>query len=163
MIHQWRLQSPRQVSISLWKVVGALVNPKGILLHLQKPNSPTVNAVKGLLSSSISTWQYPNFGSSVENYRDPCRLSRVSSIWGKKYASLMDQLFRFLRSIQNLRLLSFWSRITVVTHGLCNLSDGTNVQHLLEVGLHVILHMRRYALVMLLEGCPICYLNFMFN
>ena len=42
-------------------------------------------------------------------------------------------------------------------------SDGTNVQHLLEMGLHIIIHARVYVLVALLEGHPICYLNLVFN
>ena len=121
-MHQWRLRSPRQVSISLWKVAGALVSMKGILLTHRSLTAPTVNAVSGLLSSSILTCQYPDFRSSEENHLEPCKLSRVLSILGSEYASLMVQLFSFLRSIQNLRLLSFFqTRTTVLAHGLCNL------------------------------------------
>ena len=40
------------------------------------------------------------------------------------------------------------------------LLDGTNVQHLLDMGPHIIIHVRRYMLVMLLEGHPIHYLQF---
>ena len=48
-----------------------------------------VNAVNGLLPSSILTCQYPNFRSSEENQCNPCKLSSVSSMWGSEYASLM--------------------------------------------------------------------------
>ena len=91
-MHQWRLRSPRQVYISLWKVVGALVSLKGIHLHSQKPNSTTVNAVSGLLSSSIMTCQYLNFRLSEEKHWEPCKLSSVSSMQGSEYASLMAWL-----------------------------------------------------------------------
>ena len=118
-MHQWRLRSPRQVSISLWKVAGMLGSLNGILLDSQKPNGPTVNAVNGLLSSSISTCQYPDCRLSEENHCEPCKLSSVSSMWGNEYASLMVQLFSFLRSIQNLRLSYFFqTRTTVLAHGL---------------------------------------------
>ena len=80
-----------------------------------------MNAVNGLLSSSILTCQYPNFRWSEENHWEPCKLSSVSLIQGSEYASLMVQLFSFLRSIQNLRLLSFFqTRTTALVHGLCD-------------------------------------------
>ena len=121
MIHQWRLgpqdKSP-SVSGRLW---GCWWVWKAFCHTHKKPNVPLVNAVNGLLSSSILTFQYPNIRSSEENHWDPCKLSSVSSIWGNKYASLMVQLFSFLRSTQNLRLLSFfWTRTTALAHGLCN-------------------------------------------
>ena len=34
-----------QFSNEHWKVAGALIKPKGILSHSQKPSSPTVKAV----------------------------------------------------------------------------------------------------------------------
>ena len=40
-----------------WKVAGALVSPKGMHSHSQKPSGPMVNAVRGLASSSNSTCQ----------------------------------------------------------------------------------------------------------
>ena len=80
-----------------------------------------MNAINGLLSSSILTCQYPDFRSSEENHWEPCKLSSVLSMWGSEYASLMVQLFSFLRLIQNLRLPSFfWTRTTVLAHGLCD-------------------------------------------
>ena len=45
----------------------------------------------------------------------------------------------------------------------CVISDGTNVQHLLEMGLHIVIHVTGYASVALCEGLPICYLNSVFN
>ena len=71
--------------------------------------------------NSISTCHYPNFRLSKENQWDPYRLSWVSSIQGSEYASMMVQLFSFLRSIHNLRLLSFFqTRTTGLAHGLYN-------------------------------------------
>ena len=94
--------------------------PKRHLFTLISPMGPTVNAVSGLLSSSILTCQYPDFRSSDENHWEPCRLSRVSSIWGTEYASLTVQLFSFLRLIQRPPNF-FWTRTTVLAYGLCDL------------------------------------------
>ena len=52
--------------INLWKVAGALVSLKGILSHSQNPIGPTMNAVNGLLSSSILTCQYPQTSGQVK-------------------------------------------------------------------------------------------------
>ena len=38
--------------------------------------------------------------------------------------------------------------------------DGTNIQHFLHMGPHIIVHVRRYTSVMLLKGHSICYLFF---
>ena len=76
----------------------------------------------------------------------------------------MVQLFSFLRSIQNLRLLSFfWTRTTVLAPRAVQLLDGTNIQHFPDMGPHIIVHVRGYASVALCEGCPICYLYFVLN
>ena len=129
-----------------------------------EPTSSTVNTVNGLLSSSISTCQYPDFRSSEENHSEPCKLSSVSSIWGSKYASLMVWLFSFLRSIQNLRLPSFFlDQDYCASPWTVQLLDSTNIQHLLDMGPHIIVHVGRYTLVMLLEGHLICYLYFVFD
>ena len=80
-----------------------------------------MNAINGLLSSYILTCQYPDFRLREENQWESCKLSSVLLIWGSEYASLMVQLFSFLRSIQNLRLPSFfWTRTTALAHGLCD-------------------------------------------
>ena len=43
--------------------------------------------------------------------------------------------------MQNPRLPSFFqARTTVLAHGLYDFLDGTNVQHLLKMGLHFIVH-----------------------
>ena len=119
MIHQFRCNSPRHDSINLWKVAGALVRPKGIHSHSQKPKGPTIKAVRGLASSSISTCQYPDFKSSVENHTAPCKQSRVSSILGSEYPSLTVLLFSFLRSMQNLSPPSFFlTSTTALAQGL---------------------------------------------
>ena len=65
--------------------------------------------------------------------------------------------------MQNLRLPSFfWTRTTALPMDVQFL-DGTNVQHFLEMALHIIIHMRGYALVMLLEEYLVCYFDFVFN
>ena len=74
------------------------------------------------LSWSILTYQYPDFRLSEENHKDPCRLSRVSSIQGSKKASLTVQLFNFLRSIQILRPPSFFQTNTTVLAHRCMIS-----------------------------------------
>ena len=43
------------------------------------------------------------------------------------------------------------------------LPDDTSIQHFLDMGPHVIIHVRRYTLVVLLEGCPVCYIYFMLD
>ena len=75
-MHQFKLRSPKQLSINLWKVARALVAPKGILLHSKNPKGPRVKAVYCLLSSSISTFQYPDFKSKDEKMQDPFNLSK---------------------------------------------------------------------------------------
>ena len=122
MIHQFKLRSPRQLSINLWKVAGALVVPKGILLHSNNPKGPNVKAVYCLLSSSISTCQYPLFKSRDEKIQDPFSLSRVSSILGKLYASCTVLALSSLRSMQNLNSPLFFFTSTTALHQ--GLSDG---------------------------------------
>ena len=122
-----------------------------------------MNAVSGLLSSSILTCQYPDFRSRAENHWVPCRLSRVLSIWGSKYASFTVQLLSFLRSMLNLRLPSFFqTRTTVLAHRLCN-GWIADIQHFLDMGPHVILHVRGYVPVMLLKGHLVWQLYFMLD
>ena len=60
MIHQWRLRSPRQVSISLWKVAGALVSLKGILLHTHKI------LVALLWTLSVAYFPHPFWPASIQ-------------------------------------------------------------------------------------------------
>ena len=100
-----------------------------------------VNAVSSFLSSSISTCQYQDFRSSKENNWDPCKMSRASLIQGSEYASVTVWLFSFPRSIQNLRFPSFLDQDHCASQWTVWFSDGTNIQHLLKVGLHIIVHM----------------------
>ena len=122
VIHQFKFRSPRQLSINLWKVAGALVASRDILLHSKKPRGPIVKAVYCLLSSSISTFQYPDFKSRDEKVQDPSSLSKVSSILGKLYASFTVLKLSFLRSMQNLNSLFFFLTNTTALHQ--GLSDG---------------------------------------
>ena len=107
-MHQFRCNSPRQDSINLWKVAGALVRPYCMLSHSQKPSGPMVNVVRGLASSSNSTCQYPDFRSTVENHTAPCKQSTISSILGNEYPSFIVLLFNLCRLIQNLSPPSFF-------------------------------------------------------
>ena len=121
-MHQFKLRSPKQLSISLWKVAGALVAPKGILLHSKNPRGPKVKSVYCLLSSAVSTCQYPDFKFKDEKTQDPFSLSRVSSILGRLYASFTVLAFSFLRSMQNLSSPFFFFTSTTALHQ--GLSDG---------------------------------------
>ena len=112
--HEDRYKSPMQDSISLWNVAGALVHPKGMALHSQKPKAPAVNAVFSLSSSSSSTCQYALFKSSVENQQAPPSASSDSSIRGREYASLIVTEFRRLKSMQKRRLPSFFLTKTML-------------------------------------------------
>ena len=95
------------------------VSPKDILSHSQNPSGPMGNAVRGLPSSSNSTCQYPDFKSNVENHIAPCRQSKVSSILGKAYPSLIVQMLSFHRSMQSLRPPSFFlTRTSALAHRL---------------------------------------------
>ena len=119
IMHQLRCSSPRQDSINLRKVAGALVSPKGILSHSQNPSGCMVNTVRVLASSSNSTCQYPDFRSKVENQTAPCRQFKVSSILGNAYPSLTVWFFNLCRSMQTLRPPSFFlTRTTALVHGL---------------------------------------------
>ena len=125
-MHQFKLRSPRQLYINLWKVAGALVAPKGILLHSKNPKGPKVKAVYCLLSSSISPCQYPDFESKDEKTQDPFSLSRVSSILGRLYASFTVLAFSFLRSMHNLSSpFFFFTRTTVLHPGAVRWSNGS--------------------------------------
>ena len=76
----------------------------------------------------------------------------------------MVWLFTFLRSIQNLRLPSFfWTRTTALVLWTVWLPDSTNIQHLLDIGPHIVVHVGWYTSVTLLEGCPIHHLYFVFD
>ena len=114
MIHQEMCRSPKQVSISLWNVAGAFANPNGIWSLSQNPRGPTVNAVNFLLSSSIFTCQYPVFKSREVKIWAPFKQSSVSSMYGRLYASLLVHEFSLCRSIQNLKLPSFFHTSTTV-------------------------------------------------
>ena len=55
----------------------------------------------------------------------------------------MVQLLSFLRSIQNLRLTSFyWSRDYCTSPWTVQFLDGTNIQYLLDMGPHMSSYMR---------------------
>ena len=66
-----------------------------------------VNAVRGLLASVSSTYQYPNCKSRLVKMVAPSKQSKESSIHGRLCASWMVQLLSFLKSTQNHRLPSF--------------------------------------------------------
>ena len=61
-----RLNLPRQFCINLWKVVGALCNPKGICSCLKNPRFLTMKAVYCFDVSSMVIWQKPTFRSRQE-------------------------------------------------------------------------------------------------
>ena len=118
-MHQLRCSSPRQLSISLRKVAGALVRSNGILSHSQNPKGPTVKAVSCLDILSISTCRYLLLRSRDINMTDPPRQSSVSSILGRLYASLIVHELSLQRSMQNLNDPSFFqTNTTALAQGL---------------------------------------------
>ena len=97
---------------------GALVAPYGILSAMKNPRGPTEKAVFSLSSSSISTCQKPDLRSNLVKYLLLAKQSSISSTLGRVYASLMVLLFNSLRSMQNLRLLSFFlTKTTLEQYG----------------------------------------------
>ena len=78
-----------------------------------------VNAVRGQLASVSSTSQYPDCKSRLVKMVAPSKQSKESSILGRVCTSLMVLLLSFLRSIQNLKLPSFFQTNTIgLAHGL---------------------------------------------
>ena len=90
--HVFQCSPASTESISLWKVAGALHNPKGITLNSKRP-SDVQKAVFSRCSGLTCTCQYPLLKSSVENSLAPARVSRVSSILGMGYASFLVREF----------------------------------------------------------------------
>ena len=120
--------------------------------HSQKPKGPTVKAVRGLASSSTSTCQYPDLRSSVENHTAPCKQSRVSSILGNEYPSLIVLLFSFLRSMQNLSPPSFFSNQHHSTGPRAEtLPNCSHLNHLLKMSFHLLIEVRWYPSIVLLK------------
>ena len=72
----------RTVSISLWKVAGALVSPNGMTLNWNRLLR-VAKAVIGLSSFFILTYQYPLAKSIVQKYSAPPNVFKVSSIRGR--------------------------------------------------------------------------------
>ena len=64
--------------------------------------------MKGLLNSCHSTCHYPTLRSKDLKILVPLKQSNDSSILGKEYASLTIWAFNLCRSIQNLRIPSFF-------------------------------------------------------
>ena len=130
--------------------------------HSQKPRGPIVKVVRGLASSSNSTWQYPDFRSSVENHTAPCKQSKVSSILGNKYLSLIVLLFSLCRWIQNLSPHLFSDKHHSTGPWAEASSNCSHLNHLLEVILHLLIQVRWYPLVSFLEWLGVCNFDGMF-
>ena len=110
--------------------------------HFQKHKGPIVKAVRGLASSSNSTCQYPNFKSSVENHTAPCKQSKVSSILGNEYPSLIVLLFNLCRLMQNLSPPSFFLKHHSTGPRAETPSNCPHLNHLLKVLLHLLIEVR---------------------
>ena len=65
-------------------------------------------AVLGISSSFILICQNPESRSKLLNSREPASISSVSSILGNGYLSGTVILFSFLKSVQNLKVPSFF-------------------------------------------------------
>ena len=62
--------------------------------------------------------------------------------------------------MHNLRLPSFFqTRTTMLAQWTVQLPDGTSIQHLLEMGLHIMICVWGYMSVTLLERHQICQLD----
>ena len=163
-MHQFRCNSPRQDCINLWKVAGALVNPKGMHSHSQKPSGPMVNAVRGLASSLNTTCQYPDFKSCVENHTAPCKQSKVSSILGNEYPSFSVLLFNLQRSISETKPSIFLSYQHHSTGPWTKTPHNClNLQLLLKVILHLLIQVRLYPSLPFLETLWVSYFDIMFQ
>ena len=77
---------------------------------------PIEKAVYSLSSGRILTCQYPLLRSKVENQDLPDNLSKVWSILGNGYESLIVLSFNFRKSTQNLRVPSFFCFNTTGEH-----------------------------------------------
>ena len=86
----------RTMSINRWNVAGALQRPKGITLNSKRPSSIR-NATFSWSSEFISTCQQPLIRSKVLNSLEPARVSRVSSILGRGWASFLLRLLNVNR------------------------------------------------------------------
>ena len=114
--------------MSHWKVGRALHSPKGILSHSYRPILPRVKAVYCLDSSSIGTYQNPEFISNVEKWAAPARLSSVSQMQGNGWESLTVKELGFLKSIQKRSDLSFFlTSTTALAHFLKKVISYKNV------------------------------------
>ena len=80
-----------------------------------------MNAVYYLDSSDILTCQKPDFRSIVEKYLVPTKDSIVSGPLGNGWESFLVLAFRCRKSIQNLRVPSFFrTNTTALHHGDCD-------------------------------------------
>ena len=80
------------------------------------PRLPTVKAVYCLDSSAIFTCQNLLFKSMQEKMWVPTMVSMISGILGKEWASFPVWSLRCLKSIQNLKVPSFFRTNTTALH-----------------------------------------------
>ena len=111
-----RFSSPRQFCIRCWNIAGALQRPYGMHRNSYTPILPTVNAIYWRESSDTLTCQKPLLRSMVEKYQAPTRDSMVSGHLGIGYESFFVRAFRHLKSIQNLKVPSFFHTSMTALH-----------------------------------------------
>ena len=80
------------VSISRWKVEGALHKPNGMTTNSYKPEW-VAKAVFSIDPGAIFTCQYPDLRSNVEKYRECESMSIESSILGRGNTSILVTAF----------------------------------------------------------------------
>ena len=111
-----RFSSLRQFCIRCWNITWALQWLYGMHRNLYTPILPTVNAIYWQESSETLTCQKPLLRSMVEKYRAPTKDSMVSGHLGIGYESFFVWAFRCLKSIQNLKVPSFFRTSTMSLH-----------------------------------------------
>ena len=111
-----RFSSPRQFCIRHWNVAGALQKPYGMHRNSYTPMLPTINAIYWRESSDTLTCQKLLLRSMVEKYRAPTKDSMVSWQLGIGYESFLVWAFRHLKSIQNLKVPSFFHTSMMALH-----------------------------------------------
>ena len=113
-----RFSSLRQFCLRCWNIARVLQRLYGMHTNLYTPILLTVNAVYWQESSETFTCQKPLLRSMVEKYFAPTRDCIISSHLGIGYESFFVWVFRCLKSMQDLRVPSFFhTSMTALHHG----------------------------------------------
>ena len=89
--------------MNLWKVLGTLVNPNGMILNSNNPYLHA-NAARCWCSGAMHIWWYPHYKSRLLKTQCPFRWSSNSSMHGKGYLSNLVLAFSNLKSTHSHKL-----------------------------------------------------------